>query len=234
VRGQFVAALILAIGIATAGFLVSNGLESFRTADRSIVIKGLAEQTVDSDYATWSLTARRAGDRFMDVQQALAADRDRIVAFLRERGFEDRELEVRPLIVTDVWSREYASGNSPTRYNGTAVVVVASSRVDAVQTAALGTDPLVAAGVQLDTGQGPGYELRAFNDAKGPLLAAATQSAREQARRFADDAGATLGPLKNANQGVIQISAASGNGFNSQSSREKRLRVVSTFEYYLR
>ena len=109
-----------------------------------------------------------------------------------------------------------------------------SERVDTIQSAALATDPLVAQGVQLDAGQGPQYELRAFNDAKGPLLAAATQSAKEQAERFAADAGATLGPLKSANQGVIQISGAGGNAFDSRGSREKRLRVVSTFEYFLR
>ena len=37
------------------------------------------------------------------------------------------------------------------------------------------------------------------------LLEQATGNAREQATRFAADAGATLGQLKNANQGVIRV-----------------------------
>lgn len=233
-KHQALSALILAVGVALAGFLVGDGLQSFRTADRSIVIKGLAEKTVDSDFATWALTVRRAGERFLDVQRALAADRDQVVAFLRDLGFANQEMEVRPLVVNDAWSREYASSNSPTRYSGNALVLVKTDRVDKIQAAALATDPLVAQGVQLDAGQGPRYELRAFNDAKGPLLAAATQSAKEQAERFAAEAGATLGPLKNANQGVIQISGTGGSAFDGRGSREKRLRVVSTFEYFLR
>jgi len=229
-----VPAIVLALGVVLAGAFVGEGLQAFRMSDRSIVIKGLAEATVDSDYATWHLTVRRAGDSFSAVQQALAADRDRIVAFLGGQGFDDSELEVRPLVVVDAYSREYASGNSPTRYSGSALVIVKSPGVDAVQRAALATDPLIAAGVQLDAGTGPQYELRGLNAAKGSLLEAAVDNARAQAMAFAAQAGAELGDLKAANQGVIQISGVGGNRYDSSTSREKRLRVVSTFTYYLR
>lgn len=231
---RVMAAIVLALGMATAGLLVGQGVEHFRMADRSIVIKGLAEQTVDSDYASWGLTVRRAGNSFSEVQQALVADRDQVVAFLQAQGFESDEVEIRPLAVRDAYSREYASADTPTRYTGEATVIVKSARVDAVQKAALATDPLIMAGVQLDAGNGPEYELQAFNDVKGALLKAATDSARTQAERFAAEAGATLGGLKAANQGVIQISGIGGNRFDSSTSRDKRLRVVSTFTYYLK
>jgi hypothetical protein len=80
---------------------------------------------------------------------------------------------------------------------------------------------------------GPRFQLRGFNDAKAPLLAEATRNAREQAEKFAAEAGAKLGPLKAANQGVIRITGDDGNDFDDGSSREKRLRVVSTFVYEL-
>jgi hypothetical protein len=229
---SIVGALIIALGVAAGGALVGNGLQAFRMADRSIVIKGLAEMNVDSDFATWSLTVRRAGDTFASVQEALVEDREKTVRFLRDRGFADPELEIRPLIVNDIYSREYAPANSPTRYSGSAMVIVATDRVEAVAEAALATDPLVGQGVQLDVSAGPQYSLRAFNDAKAPLLKAATENAREQAAKFAAESGATLGALKNANQGIIQITG-SGGSYDSSASRQKRLRVVSTFVYYL-
>ncbi|MDP5052595.1 MAG: SIMPL domain-containing protein [Congregibacter sp.] len=227
-------AVLIAVGLVIGGAFIGNGLERFRMADRSIVIKGLAEQSVDSDFVTWPLTVRRAGDSFLSVQKSLAADRDKLVEFLHGLGFTSSELEIRPLVVTDAYSREYASSNSPTRYSGAAVVIVNSERVAAVSEAALATDPLIADGVQLDLGTGPSYALRAFNDAKGPLLKAATENAREQAIKFAKESGASLGELKSANQGIIQITGTGGNPYDSASSREKRLRVVSTFEYYLK
>lgn len=231
--------LLVAFGIATAGFFVSGGLERFRMADRSVTVKGLAEKAVESDFAIWTLGFRRAGNEFAGVQQALSADREMVLAFLKARGFTEAEVEPRPLQVQDLFAREYAQNNQPFRFNGTGQVLVKSARVAEVEKAALAVDPLSQAGVQLggegEGGRsGPRYQLRGFNDAKAPLLAEATRNAREQAEKFAAEAGAQLGPLKNANQGVIRITGDDGNDFDDGSSRTKRLRVVSTFEYELR
>jgi hypothetical protein len=231
------AALTIAAGVALGGFAVSQGLERFRTGDRTITVKGLAEKDVESDYAVWPLTFRRAGADFGGVQRALAEDRDRVVAFLRELKFTDEEIEVVPLQVQDLYAREYGGSNQPLRFQGTGQVLVKSGRPAAVAAAALAVDPLIQAGVQLggsnDGPSGPRYQLRGFNEIKAPLLAEATRNAREQAAKFAAEAGATLGPLRNANQGVITIGAAEGQGFDDRSARVKRLRVVSTFEYAL-
>ena len=231
--------LLVALGIAAAGFFVSGGLERFRMSDRSVTVKGLAEKEVESDFAIWTLSFRRAGNEFASVQQALSGDRDKVLAFLKARGFTEAEVEARPLQVQDLFAREYAQGNQPFRFNGTGQVLVKSARVAEVEKAALAVDPLSQAGVQLGSeGEGgrtgPRYQLRGFNDAKAPLLAEATRNAREQADKFAAEAGAQLGPLKNANQGVIRITGDDGNDFDDGSSRTKRLRVVSTFEYELR
>jgi uncharacterized protein len=157
---------------------------------------------------------------------------------MRRRGFTEQELEIRPLQVQDLYAREYGQGNQPLRFNGAGQVLVKSARVAEVEQAALAVDPLIQAGVQLggpDEGPaGPRYQLRGFNDLKGPLLAEATRNAREQADKFAAEAGARLGPLRSANQGVIRISGDDGNDFDDGRSRSKRLRVVSTFEYALR
>ncbi len=230
--------LLVAAGIAVAGLFVSGGLERFRMADRSISVKGLAEKDVQSDFAIWTLNFRRAGNEFAGVQQALAGDRDKVRALLKTQGFQDDEIEAKPLSVQDLLARDYAQGNVPFRFNGSGRIVVKSARVAEVEKAALALDPLIQAGVQLggegEGATGPRYQLRGFNDVKAPLLAEATKNAREQAEKFAAEAGATLGPLKSANQGVIRISGDDGQDFDDGSSRTKRLRVVSSFEYELR
>lgn len=231
---RILAALLVAAGLAAAGWTVSQGLERFRMSDRTVTVKGLAEREVESDFVVWMLTYRRAGNVFGDVQKALAVDRELVVAFLRKAGLEEAEVEVRPLQVIDVYSREYSQPNQPLRYTGSGQVLVKSPRVAAVSRAALSIDPLIQAGVVIEGGEGPRYQLRGFNEVKAPLLAEATRNAREQAAKFAAEAGATLGPLKSANQGVIRISGDGGGDFDDGSSRVKRLRVVSTFEYELR
>jgi uncharacterized protein len=236
---RLLTALLVAAGIAIAGFAVGQGLERFRMSDRSVTVKGLAEKDVESDFAIWTLSFKRAGAEFGTVQQALMADRDQVLTFLKARGFTDAEVEARPLLVQDLLARDYAQGNVPFRFNGTGQVLVKSARVKEVEKAALAVDPLIQGGVQLGgegegVAGGPRYQLRGFNDVKAPLLAEATRNAKDQAEKFAAEAGARLGPLKNANQGAIRITGDDGNDFDDGSSRVKRLRVVSTFEYELR
>jgi hypothetical protein len=235
---RLITALLVGAGIALAGFAVGQGLERFRMSDRSVTVKGLAEKDVESDFAVWTLAFRRAGSDFGSVQQAVSGDRDKVVAFLKARGFTEAEVEAKPLQVQDLYAREYAQGTTPFRFNGTGQVLVKSARVAEVEAAARAVDPLIQAGIQLggdgEGRSGPRFQLRGFNDIKAPLLAEATRNAREQADKFAAEAGAELGPLKNANQGVIRITGDDGNDFDDGSSRRKRLRVVSTFEYELR
>jgi len=231
-------ALIVGAGIAGAGFFVASGMERFRMADRSIAVKGLAERDVEADFAVWNLSFRRAGNDFAEVQQALAADREKVTGFLKTQGFQDSEMEARPLAVQDLLARDYAQSNTPLRFNGSGQVLVRTSRVSEVAKAALALDPLIQAGVQFsgdgEGAGGPRYQLRGFNDIKAPLLAEATRNAREQAEKFAAEAGARLGPLKSANQGVIRITGDDGNDHDDGRSRTKCLRVVSSFEYELR
>lgn len=211
------AAVVIAIGLGVAGSNVGKGIERFRIDDRTITVKGLAEQDVAADYATWNLVFRRGGNSFSEVQRALANDREQVLAFLRKAGLEPTEYEIQPL-----------------RYTGTGRVSVKSKRTELVTKTALAVDPLVQQGVALMGGNGPFYQLRGFNEVKAPLLAAATRNARQQAEQFAKEAGANLGRLRSANQGVISISGADGNQFGDDlGSRMKRLRVVSTFQYEL-
>ena len=235
-RMGVIPALLLGAGIAFAGLQVGQGIERFRMADRTITVKGLAERDVQSDFAVWTLSFRRAANEFSAVQQTLTSDRDRVLDFLRAQGFSDAEIDVRPLQVQDLLAREYGSENVALRFNGQGQVTVKSARIEAVAAASNKVDPLIAAGIQLGGdggGDWPSYQLRGFNDIKPQLLEEATRSAREQASKFAADAGARLGPLKNANQGAIRILDDDGSDMDSSRTMGKRLRVVSTFEFGL-
>lgn len=236
-RVGWVAALLLGAGVAFAGWSVGQGVERFRVADRTVTVKGLAERDVKSDFAVWTLSFRRAGQEFGDVQRALSADRDRVAGFLRSQGFADEEIEVRPLLVRDLLAREWGGDNVPLRFNGQGQVVVRSTQVERVAQAARSVDPLIEAGIQLGGGDGPDgprYQLRGFNQIKPELLEEATLNAREQARKFVADAGAELGRLKTANQGAFRILDDDGTDMDTSTTIGKRLRVVSTFEFALK
>jgi len=237
IRIGVIPALIVGAALAFAGWSVGQGVEHFRSADRVVTVKGLAELNVKSDFGIWTLIFRRGGDEFGEVQRALSVDRDRILAFLREQGFESGEIEIQPLQVQDLLAREWASRDVGLRFNGQGRLLVKSARVDVLARTVNRLDPLIQAGIQFDSAQqgqaGLRYQLRGFNEVKPRLLEEATRNARTQAAKFAADAGAALGRLKNANQGVIRVVDDDGGDMDSGRTLGKRLRVVSTFEYAL-
>lgn len=231
-----ISAVCVSIGLGVGGWYVNKGLQHFKTEDRSVTVKGLAEQSIKSDYVIWPLQFRRAGNDINQVRHSLMEDRQRVLDFLRENGFKDDELDVQPLAVLDLLTREWGNENVPMRFHGVGTITVKSPRVDIAAAAANKIEPLIQAGVPLAIGDndGPRYQLRGFNEVKVTLLEAATHNAIEQAEKFASDARSELGKLKHANQGVIRLLDDDGEDTESGRTINKRLRVVSTFEFALR
>ena len=76
------------------------------------------------------------------------------------------------------------------------------------------------------------------------MITEATRNARASADRFAADSGSQVGSIRSANQGVFSISAAGAGSSTGEegafsmdqqadSSILKKVRVVSTIDYYL-
>ena len=234
----------LIVGLYLAGSNIGQGGSRFRADNRSLTVKGLAEQQVKADTAHWRIQFRRAGNDLSVLQAEIAQDKGRTQAFLQKQGFDPKELTMPPVRVVDKLANEYGGGNEHgMRYIVSGQVIIISAKVDLVQQAELNLGQLQAEGVMLDVNEegnaaNPSYSLSNFNDELRPkLLQDATKNARETAQQFAKNLGVDVGKVRNANQGVIQILGADGqdeSGYSSTSSTQKKLRVVSTFEFELK
>jgi len=72
------------------------------------------------------------------------------------------------------------------------------------------------------------YIFTRLNDIKPEMIEEATTKAREVALKFSEDSRSKLGKIKRASQGQFSINARDKN-----NPHIKRIRVVSTVEYYL-
>ena len=81
---------------------------------------------------------------------------------------------------------------------------------------------------------GPNYLFTQLNASKPAMLAEALANAREGAAEFARDAGAKVGGIRRAWQGVFQILPRDqASGLFEQGQIHKTGRVVSTVDYAL-
>jgi hypothetical protein len=93
---------------------------------------------------------------------------------------------------------------------------------------------LVRRGVTLQEGSGMKYSFTKLNDVKPSMVADATKDARAAAEQFARDSGASVGGIKSATQGYFSIDARDGeNGDGSSDTPYKKVRVVTTVDFYL-
>lgn len=221
-------AILIAVGLALGGWFAGQGLVKFRTADRFVVVKGLAEQHVEADLVVWPLGHAVIGNDLAQVQQQLDANTDAIRAFFASAGFDDAEIVVSPPRLEDRAAYAWGESVPRERFRYQTTVTLRSRRVPEAIQALRDTGELIRRGVLLTEGGFPEFEFTRLNDIKPGLIAEATANARASAEQFAADSGADVGGIRNANQGAITITDR-----DQGSPQVKVVRVVSTVEYFL-
>jgi hypothetical protein len=233
-------ALIVACGLAAAGFLTGRGFTEARLGDRFVTVKGVSERDVEADLAIWTIQFTAGGNDLGAVQRTIAGNVELTLAFLERYDVGREQVSVAGVRVVDVAANPYQQGPTTNRYSMTQTVVVRSEEPRVVEEASQNVGELVESGVVLISGQeygpgGPTFVFRGLNDIKPEMIAEATSRAREAAQEFAADSDSRLAGIRRANQGVFQILPRDpAPGVTEQSRIEKTVRVVSTVEYYLR
>ncbi|MBU1701773.1 MAG: SIMPL domain-containing protein [Candidatus Eisenbacteria bacterium] len=234
----FLAVLILAIGVAVAGWFVGDGFARGRTTDRYVTVKGLSERDVEADLALWPI-------RFVSTDNSLAAaqknsemSRVKIMEFLKRFGIDAGQVELQELRVDDQMANPYRSGDTSSRYIITQVLMVRTTQPQLIQSASQKVGDLVEAGVVLSSSggyrDGPSYLFSGLTELKPGMIAEATENARAAAQQFAKDSGSRLGKIMKANQGVFLILPRDrAEGVMEESQPHKTVRVVTTVDYTL-
>lgn len=223
------AALLLALGLVAAGWLGAQGLARLRTQDRYVTVKGSAERIVDADLVVWPLPHSVSGNDLVDVQRQLDANTEAIRAFFTDAGFSAGEIVLSPPRLEDRWAYAWGDQRPPERYRSSMTVTLRTARVADALAALRRSGQLVGRGVMIGEGSQPEFAYTGLNDVKPALIAEATANARRSAQQFADDSGARLGGIRTANQGVVSIEDR-----DQGSPQVKKVRVVTTVEYFLR
>jgi len=221
--------LTLAVGIAGAGMLLGRSISVMRTADRHVTVRGLSEREVAADLALWPIVFNATGNDLGAVQAELERDESTVRAFLSEQGFPAGEANVSIPRVTDL--QAFGSRQEGTeRYMGEVTVTLRSSDVERVRTAMQTSGVLVRRGVAMlrSYEYNPQFLFTRLEEIKPEMIAEATRDARRAAEQFAHDSGSRVGAIRSAQQGYFTIEDR-----DAYSPEHKRVRVVTTVEYFL-
>ncbi|MFO1120659.1 MAG: SIMPL domain-containing protein, partial [Rhodospirillales bacterium] len=228
-----VAAALLALGLAVAGWFVGRGFLEARAGDRFVSVKGLAEREVQADLALWPLRFVATSNSLAEAQQKVAADAGKIIAFLAAQGLPREAVSVQSLEVNDLLAQAYRSAPIESRFIVAQTLLLRTTEPQKVEKASQNIGELIAEGVVLSNeGQsGPVYLFTRLNDIKPAMIAEATKSAREGAEQFAADSGSRIQGIRRATQGLFQILPRDDAPGTSQEKQiAKTVRVVTTID----
>jgi hypothetical protein len=223
---------LLCAGLVALGFLIAGGVVEMRGLDRTVTVKGLSEREVPANIAIWPIKFAIADNDLAALYLALQEKTDIVIAFLKKSGFTDDEITVSPPAITDREAERYVdSSKLKFRYTASSTISVYSDKVDSVRAA---MNDLVELGKQGIAIAGQDYEAKTeflftnLNEIKPAMIEEATKNARQVAEKFAKDSDSKLGKIKKARQGQFSIDDRDTN-----TPFVKKVRVVSTLEYYL-
>jgi len=230
-RAALILGVFISIGMIALGLIVGSSAIRFKEYERVVSVKGLAEREVPADVAVWPVRFAAASNDLAELYATMEANTREIVAYLQSAGFTAAEITTASPVVTDKYAQEYGGQEINMRYTAQQVITVYSDKIDAVRAAQGNLTELGKKGIALggnEYNQKTQFLFTGLNDIKPAMIAEATQNARVVAEQFAADANSEVGKLKSANQGQFTIDDR-----DSNTPYLKKVRVVSTVEYYL-
>ena len=235
----FIAAVVLALGLAIGGALVGWGFARGRSTDRYVEVKGLAEREVAADLALWPLRFVASGSDLATAQAQINRSYQEVLTFLKRHGIDPSATQLQNLQVSDSNTNQYQREGMGPRFVIEQTVIVRLNKPEVVRDASQAVGELVNAGVVLSQqgefgAGGPTFVFNRLNELKPAMIAEATANARAAAEQFARDSGSAIGGIRQANQGVFVILPRDqAPGISESSQLQKTVRVVSTVQYFL-
>lgn len=222
---------LLTVGMIVGGYLLGDGLTRARAADRSVTVRGLAERDVMADLATWTIAYSANGTDLPTVRANIDASTKALTDYFGALGFKADELK--PI---GAGVNQYLN-NGVNNITITQKMLLRTTDIARAQRAVAQQFDLVRRGVTLQEGSTMAYSFTKLNDVKPTMVAEATKDARKAAEQFAQDSGTGVGGIKSATQGYFSIEPRDGEpagGYGASDSPYKKVRVVTTVDFYLK
>ncbi|RLA20385.1 MAG: hypothetical protein DRQ62_10635 [Gammaproteobacteria bacterium] len=227
----FILGIFIFLGLAAVGYQLSSAAIQVKEYERSVTVKGLSEREYNANKVIWPIQFTATSNELLPLYKSIEGSSTKIKNFLLKQGIAASEISLAAPLIIDKSAQQYGGAKAEFRYTATQAVTVYSGDINSVQNVMKLLPELGKSGIAFT---GDNYQTKTeyiftrLNEVKPEMIEEATRKAREVAQKFAADSASKLGKIKRASQGQFSISARDRN-----SPHIKKVRVVSTVEYYL-
>jgi hypothetical protein len=234
--------LFLPLSILLSSWVFSVTWKRTHRQGETITVTGLSTRDFSSDLIVWSGSFSAKASDLKEAYKVLISDQALIKDYLEEKGITTKEMLFSSVSI----NRDYNSVYNPdgsrkdvfTGYTLSQKVEISSKRVAVIEKIAREVTEILNKDIEFYSNP-PEYYYIKLDELKLRMLAEAAANARLRAERMAENAGASLDKLRNADMGIFQITARNsgedlswGGTFNT-SSKEKTARITIKASYFV-
>lgn len=223
--------IFMFLGLIGLGKILGDTAIKVKEYERTVRVKGLSEKEYPADIVIWPLQFTGAANVLEDLYSEIDKNTALIKAFLIENKLSEKDFTVSAPAITDKSAQQYGASKPVYRYTYRQTVNVYSRAIEKVRAIMFSISTLGKKGIVFSNESyyaEPQYLFTRLNEVKPEMVEEATKRARNVAEKFAADSQSRLGKIKRASQGQFSISSRDKN-----NPHIKKIRIVSTIEYYL-
>ena len=231
-KNQSTKSYILGISIVLAalvlGIMMVCTVKTLKSYDDTVKVRGLCEKEVPADRVVWRISYSEKSNDLADLRNTIRRNNDVIVKLLREAGFTEEEVKVGNANYDDRYTYANNVSQITFRYQANQTVTVFTKNLDLVRKLqqTLETD-LVNQNILANSWAD--YQYLGLNDIKPAMIAESLENARVAADEFAKNSHSKIGKMRTASQGYFEVE-----DLDENTPQVKKVRVVTTVEYYLK
>jgi hypothetical protein len=231
----------ISLSVVLAAYLLSDAFRNRNESDRVISVTGLGSKDFSSDLIVWSGSFHKMNAELRIAYAELDAAREIIKGYLEQKGIPSTEIIFSAIDIEQQFDTRYdENGNQLSSvfkgYRLQQNVQIESRQVELVEEVSRNVTELINSGIEFYSNK-PNYYYTKLAELKIEMIAEATKDASLRAQKIAENAGGSLGDLKSADMGVIQIVGQNssddyswGGSFNT-TSKNKTASITVNLQY---
>ena len=208
--------IFVGVGIVVAAFIGAYTFYQIRSLDNTLTVTGSTTKQVTSDHVKWvgalnrvvKASTLKAG--YSDLSRDLVYVKD----FLKSKNIPDNQIVISPIFMDQNYDQPQGAERS---YTLRQTIDINSSDVNAIADVAKNIQPLIEKGVIFST-QSLEFTYTKLPQERVAMLADAVKDAKSRASSLAESSGKTVGQLKNASSGVVQVMSSNSNEVSDYGS----------------
>jgi hypothetical protein len=228
----FNAGFALAVALVLSSIVMAWAYTHTKKGEQAVTVTGSARKRIKSDLVIWRAGVSYQAPQLSEAYKALTDNIPRVKQYVLSKGVSEDQITISSISSTTLHEKD-AEGNESARISGYSLrqeLLVRSNDVDKIERLAREATELINQGILLESGA-PEYYYTKIADLKIEMLAEAAKDAKTRAQQIASSTGSSIGSVRSARMGVLQITAADSNevsdsGMNDTSSLDKDITAV--------